>query len=429
MESLKNKKNLYSLKNLGLNSFLFGIFFLPSALPISGVFLLISLIIAFFNSGNSYFKNKWNFSIIAFFALMTFSCVRNSLDYIINENFSRDINLIWLDLFNWFPLFLLFWSSQVYTDDEIKRKKFAIIILISTIPVLVSCIGQYWLGWQGPVSTLNGLVVWFMRPISETTNLTGLFSNSNYLGCWLSVIFPFAAILLNTRKNDPKKFFIILVNILFIYLLLLTSSRNSLASIFITLGFFKLKIMLFILIIFLFTPLILNYFFPKLLLDLGKSFLPINLINRFNFGQNIIYFGSSRFEIWNKTFLFISNRPLFGWGAGLFPILYLSLSGLFNAQHSHNLPLHLAFTYGAPLAISFTGMIFMIAMKSYKVIFNNNSNNINKAWFLSSLIMIFWHLTDIPYFDGKISILSWILLSGLCSIIKESEVKTLKKTN
>ena len=153
------------------------------------------------------------------------------------------------------------------------------------------------------------------------------------------------------------------------------------------------------------------------------------LINRFDFNTNIKLFSSSRFEIWNKTFLFISNRPLFGWGAGLFPILYLSLSGLFNAQHSHNLPLHLAFTYGAPLAISFTGMIFMIAMKSYKVIFNNNSNNINKAWFLSSLIMIFWHLTDIPYFDGKISILSWILLSGLCSIIKESEVKKLKNTN
>ena len=430
MKFFKNKKQFYSLKNLSHNSFYIGIFFLPSALPISAIFLLISVINVFFKSGNNYLKNKWNFPIIVFFALMTFSCFRNSLDFVLNENFSRDISSIWLDLFNWFPLFLLFWSSQIYTDNEIKRKKCVRIILISTLPVFVSCIGQYWLGWQGPISTLNGLIVWFMRPISETENLTGLFSNSNYLGCWLSVLFPFAAVSLSYKKNDLKKFCIILLNLIFIYLLLLTSSRNSLASIFITLSFLKLKIIFFTLLIFLLTPIIWNYFFPKLFFDLGKSFLPINLINRFDFGTNIKFFSSSRFEIWNKTLFFISNRPLLGWGSGLFPILYISSSGLFNSQHAHNLPLYLAFTYGVPLAVSITAMVFVIVLKSYIVIFKNNANNnINKAWFLSSLVMIYWHISDIPYFDGKISILGWILLSGLCSIIKESEDKKLPILN
>jgi len=431
MKFFKNKKQFYSLKNLSHNSFYIGIFFLPSALPISAVFLLISIINVLFKSGNTYLKNKWNFPIIVFFALMTFSCIRNSLDFVLNENFSREISSIWLDLFNWFPLFLLFWSSQIYTDNEIKREKCARIILISTLPVFASCIGQYWLGWQGPISTLNGLIVWFMRPISETENLTGLFSNSNYLGCWLSVLFPFAAVSLSYKKNDLKKFCIILLNLIFIYLLLLTSSRNSLVSILITLSFLKLKIIFFTLLIFLLTPLIWNYFFPKLFFDFGKSFLPINLINRFDFGTNIKFFSSTRFEIWNKTLFFISNRPLLGWGSGLFPILYISSTGLFNAQHAHNLPLHLAFTYGVPLAISITAMVFVIVLKSYRVIFKNNSNNnnINKAWFLSSLVMIYWHISDIPYFDGKISILSWILLSGLCSIIKESEEKKITILN
>ena len=123
--------------------------------------------------------------------------------------------------------------------------------------------------------------------------------------------------------------------------------------------------------------------------------------------------------------------PLLGWGSGLFPILYASSAGLINAQHAHNIPLYLAFTYGVPLAISITAMVFVIVLKSYRVIFKNNSNtnNINKAWFLSSLVMIYWHISDIPYFDGKISILSWILLSGLCSIIKESEDKKLPILN
>ena len=424
MEFFKNNKQFYTLKNFSNNSFYLGIFFLPSALPISGVFLLISLIISFLKSGYSYFKSKWNFPIFAFIALMTFSCIRNSIDSVLNEKFYREISLIWLDLLNWFPLFLLFWSSQFYINNEIKRKKFGIIILISTLPVFVSCIGQYWLGWQGPVSTLNGLVVWFMRPISETENLTGLFSNSNYLGCWLSISFPFAAsLLLEYKRNNVKKFFLILLNLLFIYLILLTSSRNSLASILITLSFLKLKTILFTLLILLLTPLIINYFFPTLLYDFGKSFLPFNLINRFNIGTKINSLFSSRFEIWNRTLLFINNRPIWGWGSGIFPILYIILSRQFNAQHAHNLPLHLAFTYGIPLAISITTMVFIIIIKSYRVVFKENSHNINKAWFISSVVMIFWHLSDIPYFDGKISILSWILLSGLCSIIKESEEK------
>ena len=155
------------------------------------------------------------------------------------------------------------------------------------------------------------------------------------------------------------------------------------ASILITLSFLKLKIIFFTLLIFLLTPIMINYFFPKLLFDFGKSFLPVNLINRFDFGTNInsLVLVDLKF---GKNVIFIKNRPLLGWGSGIFPILYIISSGQLNAQHTHNLPLHLAFTYGVPLAISITGMIFMIILKSYRVIFKNNSNDINKAWFISS---------------------------------------------
>ena len=108
------------------------------------------------------------------------------------------------------------------------------------------------------------------------------------------------------------------------------------------------------------------YFFPILLFDFGKSFLPVNLINRFNTGTNIINFASNRFEIWEKTLFFIKNRPLLGWGAGIFPILYIISSGQLNAQHTHNLLLHLAFTYGFPLAISMAGMVFNTSLFEIK---------------------------------------------------------------
>tara|TARA_B100000886_G_scaffold260392_1_gene185280 strand:+ start:3576 stop:4847 length:1272 start_codon:yes stop_codon:yes gene_type:complete len=418
MEFFRRLKQLYSLNNLGEGSFFLGILFLPSALPISAIFILISLIVSFLISQRPYLKNKWNYFILVSISLITFSCIRNSLDSALNETFSRDPSLIWLDLFNWFPLFLLFWSSQIYTDNEIKRKNCARIFLISTLPVFVSCIGQYWLGWQGPISTLNGLIVWFMMPISETQNLTGLFSNSNYLGCWLSVLFPFAAVSLSYKKNDLKKFCIILLNLFFIYLILLTSSRNALASIFLSLGMLKIKFIFLFILFLIFTPFIIFNLFPKLFFDFGESFLPINLIKRFSI--------TIRLEIWNKTLSLIGERPLWGWGGGIFPVLYLAINGYYAAQHSHNLPLHLATTYGIPLAISLVGLVSLIIFKSYKVIFQDIdrvSNNLNKAWFISTLIMIFWHFSDITYFDGKISIIAWILLGGLCSIIRENETK------
>mgnify|MGYP003315861742 CR=1 FL=1 len=48
---------------------------------------------------------------------------------------------------------------------------------------------------------------------------------------------------------------------------------------------------------------------------------------------------------------------------------------------------------------------------------------INKYWLSATLFVILTHLSDITYFDGKISIISWVLLGGLCSIIRENETK------
>ncbi len=426
MEFFRRLKQFYSLNNLGEGSFFLGILFLPSALPISAIFFFISLIVSFLISERPYLKNKWNYFILVSISLITFSCIRNSLDSALNETFSRDPSLIWLDMSNWIPLFLLFWGSQIYTKNENKRKIFAKLLLMSTVPVFISCIGQLWLGWHGPFYSFYGLIVWFMRPITENDNLTGLFSNSNYLGCWLSVVFPFSAVMLKDKKSKMKSFFISSLNLLFIYLILLTSSRNALASIFISLGMLKIKFIFLFILFLIFTPFITYSLFPKLFFDFGESFLPINLIKRFRISSNSTIFESIRVEIWKKTLSLIGERPLWGWGGGIFPLLYIAINGYYAAQHSHNLPLHLASTYGIPLAISLVGLVSLIIFKSYKVIFQNvdrGSNNLNKAWFISTLIMIFWHLSDITYFDGKISIIAWVLLGGLCSIIRENETK------
>ena len=54
-------------------------------------------------------------------------------------------------------------------------------------------------------------------------------------------------------------------------------------------------------------------------------------------------------------------------------------------------------------------------------IFKNSSNSdllIDKYWVASSVVVTISHLSDITYYDGKISILIWLLLSGLRCILK-----------
>ena len=55
-----------------------------------------------------------------------------------------------------------------------------------------------------------------------------------------------------------------------------------------------------------------------------------------------------------------------------------------------------------------------------------NIFTIDKAWITASLIVVASHLFDITYYEGKISLLIWILLAGLKCIIDD---KSIKKSN
>ena len=43
------------------------------------------------------------------------------------------------------------------------------------------------------------------------------------------------------------------------------------------------------------------------------------------------------------------------------------------------------------------------------------------------LVVIIYNTTDIPYYDGKFSLLSWILLGGLKCIIDQQKNKNILK--
>ena len=78
--------------------------------------------------------------------------------------------------------------------------------------------------------------------------------------------------------------------------------------------------------------------------------------------------------------------------------------------------------FGSTLNVFITiGFIITLIFLAWKSIHADRSDNkqfiINKCWLVSTIIIVFSQINDVTYYDGRISIIFWILLSGLKNII------------
>ena len=430
-----NKTKIKS-KDYGQYCFYIGTLLLSTTTFLAGFFYLISLVISFSRETNFLKKDKWNLSLFVCTIILLLSSINiwitanNSKIYEVLKSASWDSSAIWVGLFNWIPLFLSFYGFQKYINSESQRLRFAKCLFLGTIPVLISIILQKWFQIFGPFEYLNGLVVFYLKEIDPSQGYAGLFNNPNYAGLWLSASLPFCFLILQKYKYKKLKLsFIITIIISTIYCILSTNSRNSLIGIFIALFIMLSKkflftfLLVFIILYFLiiglssitlFSSLGINEFLPE---EIFKKLFQTNYFNKLQF---------TRIDIWTKAINLISERPLLGWGATTFPILYLLRGGIETAQHTHSMPLEIAQTNGVPLAIILVCFVTLLFLKSWKVIFTKNKNSesiINKAWISSLLIIIISHTSDVTYYDGRVSLLIWILLAGLKCILDEEKIK------
>ena len=399
---------------LGEKLFLIGIFFLPSALPIGGLFLLFSIFIAFRKNNKNLIKNKWNFIFLITTLLMLLSTLYSFFNLsAVLQNIDKSIILF--NLFNWIPMYFAFLGFQIYLKSDRQRLLFQKFLISGTIPVLVSCIMHSFLKIYGPFETLFGTIVWFNY--GDVGGLSGLFNNPNYLGMWLTICLPFSISLLRIEKINSYKLILFIINLLIIYFAIITNSRNAFFGIIISfmIVFSIRKIIFYTLLIF-FGIFIFNYFIPDLI-DLQKSDLFIKLTN---IDPNLNY---PRIKIWKNALSLISQRPLFGWGAGTLPYVTSYLPPFQNYQHTHNFIVEIAFNFGIPTSIIiFTTIATILKNAFIKIQSIKNSIQEYKIFisFLASFIVfIIAQLSDITYYDGKISILFSILLAGLINIIEE----------
>ncbi len=415
---LKKKIN----NDIGKFLFLIGVFFLPTALPIAGIFLLFALLLSFQKNKFFYLKEKINLSIVVVIGLIFLSTINNLIYQVPKEIEDLNNSLLWVNLFNWIPILICFIAFQTYLKTKNDRLEFSKYFLSGTIPVIASCLFQLFFDLHGPFEILNGLIIWFQKPLKDSGGISGLFSNRNYAGFWLSVSLPFTLYFFKQSLNCKiKRTWGILFTLLNIYLIISTNSRNAfLGMVSSLIIFFGVKSILLVFFVILFLILLnttLPIINPKL-----NGFLPI-VFERFG---NIFFINSPRIVIFRTAINYILQRPFFGWGAGTFFLIFTNNENMwsppfkyFEPQHTHNLLLEMAFNFGMPTAILITTIAIIIFIKAIPFAFSSEYNsdsenfNLDKAWLCASLVILIMQSNDVTFYDGKISLLISILFSGL----------------
>ncbi len=418
---------------ISVKIFLLGIFLLPSVPSISFFFLLISALNSIKQNFTKVINDKWNFAFILSALLMPLICLLQKEN--IKPLYSAwDKSLTWIGLSNWLPLIFIFLSFQFFVSNAEDRKIVSKVLVAGSLPILISGFAQYFFKVYGPFTIFNGLIIWFQRPLQTDTGMSAVFNNQNYAGAWFCIIWPLSlAALLDSLNKKVNKFICLSILISITTAIIITTSRSAwgglilLVPLMTGLSFLPyLLAIIFLAILFIFLAKanlvqsdLQNYIKDIIPNRFWQEFSPENFLSR-----------ETRLDIWGKALIFISQKPMFGWGAATFPILYF-LETKAYVGHAHNLILELANNYGIPITIIIFGSIIQICFYSFFKIYISESYTkvqfFERAWFSSFFVLLISQLWDIQYFDGRISIVFWILLAGLKEVIKPKV--QLEKTN
>ncbi len=398
---------------------------MPTAFPIAAIFLFISALEGSFKSQRSFLSDKWNIAFSGVGALIILSTIFHTFDVIYNSDSNVNLISIWGGLFNWIPMFWLFWAFNIYLIDKCKRKIVAMVLIAGTIPVILSCLAQYIFNLTGPFETLFGLVIWYQKPIlfDKGGGVTGLFSNANYAASWLNFVWPFAIAAFLEKSSLRIKSFNGFISLLISSLIFLTNSRLAWLGLIIAFTLMGgIKFFLVFIVIFFILFIFLNQ--SESMLFIAKKILPERFFMEFTtYGYKTIeeHIPFSRLNIWNTSLEIIYSNPFFGSGFASFPIIYETKTNYY-VSHAHNFFLEIAMNYGILAGVSISVTILILLIKCFNFafldgIYNKNISTYDKAWIVSTLIFFFSQMFDIQYYDGKISILSWVLLSGTRCIL------------
>jgi len=333
--------------------------------------------------------------------------------------------LAWVGLGNWLPFFWAFWGYQPYLSTAAARRRVALMLVVGTVPVVITGLGQLWWGWSGPLEALGGAIIWHLEPGGNPPGrLAGLFDYANIAGSWLALAWPFAlAALVQPALSRAARGTALAIAAALVAALVLTDSRNAWGGLVVAL------------------PLVLGaatwaWLLPLLLVGLGiiaaatlpgvpevlqdpsRQLVPEGIWSRLS---DLQYSGQrplaiTRLAQWQTALGLISERPWLGWGAAAFSLIYPQRTGHWHG-HPHNIPIDLAVSHGVPAALLVVGLVLALLLRTAQRGMVAGSL-FDRAWWASALVLVALHATDIPMYDSRINVAGWVLLAGLRSFLK-----------
>ncbi len=332
--------------------------------------------------------------------------------------------LAWVGLGNWLPFFWAFWGYQPYLATAAARRRTGLMLLAGSVPVIVTGLGQLWLGWDGPLQQLSGLIIWHLHPGGNPPGrLSGLFDYANIAGSWLALAWPFAlAALLQPRLQQPLRIAALLIAASLAAALFLTDSRNAWGALLVALPLvvgpasWVWLLPLLLLAVALISLASLGGV-PELLQAPARSLVPEAIWGRLSDLQFAGHrpLAITRLAQWQVAVGLIAERPWLGWGAAAFSLIYPRRTGHWHG-HPHNLPIDLALSHGLPVAVLVVGLVLWLLIGSARRGMAGGAV-FERAWWASALVLACLHATDIPFYDSRINVAGWVLLAGLrCAI-------------
>jgi len=333
--------------------------------------------------------------------------------------------LAWVGLGNWLPFFWAFWGYQPYLSTAAARRRVALMLVVGTVPVVITGLGQLWWGWSGPLEALGGAIIWHLEPGGNPPGrLAGLFDYANIAGSWLALAWPFAlAALVQPALSRAARGTTLAIAAALVAALVLTDSRNAWGGLVVAL------------------PLVLGaatwaWLLPLLLVGLGiiaaatlpgvpevlqdpsRQLVPEGIWSRLS---DLQYSGQrplaiTRLAQWQTALGLIAERPWLGWGAAAFSLIYPQRTGHWHG-HPHNIPIDLAVSHGVPAALLVVGLVLALLLRTAQRGMVAGSL-FDRAWWASALVLVALHATDIPMYDSRINVAGWVLLAGLRSFLK-----------
>jgi O-antigen ligase len=119
----------------------------------------------------------------------------------------------------------------------------------------------------------------------------------------------------------------------------------------------------------------------------------------------------TRLSQWGVALSLIAERPLLGWGAAAFSVIYPLRTGFWHG-HPHNLPIDLALSHGLPAALLLVGLLLgLLIMAAQRGMAAGAL--FERAWWGATLVLVALHATDMPLYDSRLNIAGWVLFAGI----------------